>query len=139
MKDNLGFGVLIKMLEGNRESAGSYVASLNKKIEKILLSDDTLRIHFYDKSILVFADKGQSCCEHRFMVCDDDLKHFHDAVFRGGEIKSAPSIPYDYGEHEVQFLEIHTDKGSFIVSSHNEHNGYYGGFAIRCHIDKDEK
>ena len=32
--------------------------------------------------------------------------------------------------HEVQFLEVKTSKGSFTMSSHNEHNGYYGGFSI---------
>jgi len=30
----------------------------------------------------------------------------------------------------VQFLTIITDNGTFTVSNHNIHNGYYGGFFI---------
>ena len=46
------------------------------------------------------------------------------------ELKEAPSQENEWGEHEVQFLEVTTSKGEFTMASHNEHNGYYGGFAI---------
>ena len=47
------------------------------------------------------------------------------------ELKDAPDIEDEWGEvHEVQFLDVKTDKGVFQMSSHNEHNGYYGGFWI---------
>ena len=39
-------------------------------------------------------------------------------------------VEEEYETHEVQFLEIKTSKGIFTMSTHNEHNGYYGGFAI---------
>ena len=39
--------------------------------------------------------------------------------------------PDDIGEkHEVQFLEIKTDRGVLTMANHNEHNGWYGGFWI---------
>ena len=53
----------------------------------------------------------------------------------GAEIKEAPSIPTEYDEHEVQFLEVLTSKGGFTMASHNEHNGYYGGFLIRAAVE----
>jgi hypothetical protein len=40
--------------------------------------------------------------------------------------------PHDYDVHEVQFLIVDTDKGSFTCESHNVHNGYYGGFLVVC-------
>jgi len=65
------------------------------------------------------------------MRTDDDLTEFVGTKFLGVEIKEAPSIEGEYGEqHEVQFLEVKTDKGVFTMASHNEHNGYYGGFSI---------
>ena len=46
------------------------------------------------------------------------------------EIREAPNEPDEYGDHEVQFLLVNTSIGTFTVASHNEHNGYYGGFDI---------
>jgi hypothetical protein len=66
------------------------------------------------------------------MRTDDDLNYFVGAKLTGGEIKDAPDVPDKYGYHEVQFLEIQTDRGVFTISSHNEHNGYYGGFWLRA-------
>ncbi len=45
-------------------------------------------------------------------------------------VKDAPNIADEYGEHEVSFLEIETNKGQISVASHNEHNGYYGGICL---------
>jgi hypothetical protein len=107
----------------------------SKRIVKLWLGeDDVLHMRFEDGTGVGFYDAGQSCCEHRYMRTDDDLSHFVGATFTGAEIKDAPS-PRKEGdwdsEHEVQFLEIHTDRGSFTMASHNEHNGYYGGFELR--------
>lgn len=38
--------------------------------------------------------------------------------------------------HEVQFLHVKTSKGSFAVSNHNEHNGYYGGFNVEASLEE---
>ena len=34
--------------------------------------------------------------------------------------------------HEIQFLDVKTDKGIFQMANNNEHNGYYGGFLIEA-------
>ena len=36
------------------------------------------------------------------------------------------------GVHEVQFLNIETSLGIITFETHNEHNGYYGGFYIKA-------
>lgn len=132
---NLGFGVMINMLRGNADSVASYQASLNKTILNIeLTADDALQIGFTDGSVLRIFDDGQSCCESRYMKTDDDLQSFVGDQFLGAEIKDAPNMPDEWGDHEVQFLEVKTNKGVFTMASHNEHNGYYGGFSICCQL-----
>lgn len=128
----LGIGVMLNDLGGNEESARVFRSAIGKRITKMRLRDDVLTIRLEDGTGVALEDKGQSCCESRYMRTDDDLEYFDGAVLLGGETRSAPDVAYDYGYHEVQFLVIKTDKGDATFSSHNEHNGYYGGFSIRA-------
>jgi len=130
MSEYPGMGVILGMLGGNEETVNSIKASIGKTITKAELEGDNLCLRFSDGKSLRLWDDGQSCCEHRYMVTDDDLSLFHDCVFTDIELKEAPSVPDEYGEHEVQFLDIKTSIGSFQMATHNEHNGYYGGFWI---------
>jgi hypothetical protein len=124
----------------NKETSNAIKSSLNKKIIKINQDgdfiDDTLNIYFEDGSILSLWDDGQTCCESRYMTTDDNLADFYDCILTNIELKDC-----DYYEeedkiwiHECQFLEITTDKGSFQIVNHNEHNGYYGGFSLQAEI-----
>jgi hypothetical protein len=97
--------------------------------------DDDLILDFGVKGRLRIWDDGQSCCESRYMVCDDDLSHFVGAMFMGAEVRDAPNEQHEYGEHEVQFLIIKTWLGDFTIATHNEHNGYYGGFSLSAVVD----
>lgn len=125
-----GLGVMIGYLGGNEETVKANMAAMNKRIADITVKDDTLTLKFTDGSLLQAVDGGQSCCEHRYMVCDDKLSDYVGATYTGMEIRDAPDVD-DGGEvHEVQFLYVHTSIGSFSVANHNEHNGYYGGFWI---------
>ncbi|MDD5231159.1 MAG: hypothetical protein PHC43_07510 [Candidatus Marinimicrobia bacterium] len=128
----LGMGVMIGMLGGNEESVNAFKEALNKKIKSVALVSDELQIEFNDGYKIALYDDGQSCCENRYMVTDDDLTYYTNTIFKGVEIKDAPNEKDEYGEHEVQFLEVQTGKGCFTMATHNEHNGYYGGFLIRC-------
>ena len=79
---------------------------------------------------------AQFCCEQRFMRTDDDLADGIGAILLGIEVRNAPTEwtdderDHESATHEVQFLTIITDNGTFTVSNHNIHNGYYGGFSI---------
>lgn len=104
---------------------------LGKVISGIKIDDVTVILSFNDDSILELKTL-QSCCENRYMVCDDDLSSIIGNILTDIQVKDAPDIDEEgYGEHEVQFLEISTDKGFITISNHNEHNGWYGGFCIR--------
>jgi len=127
----LGTGVMINLLRGNRESAETFIRAIGKRIASLLLKDNVLRFEFDDGSKMSMRDDGQSCCESRYMTTDDDLMYYVGSALIGGEIKDGPSKEGEYGEmHEIQFLVITTSKGAFTMETHNEHNGYYGGFSV---------
>jgi hypothetical protein len=95
-------------------------------------NDGGLVIDFIDSTGIVLFDDGRSCCENRYVHTDDDLAAFTGAVFLGCEIREASNVPDEYGDHEVQFLLVHTSLGVVTIETHNEHNGYYGGFYLRA-------
>ncbi|MET7242943.1 hypothetical protein ABZT49_06200 [Methylobacterium sp. EM32] len=98
--------------------------------------DDVLRFEFTDGSSLKVWDDGQRCCERRYLSCDDALQHFSGASFRGLEVRDVETGDSDDGCHEVQFFVVSTSLGTFTVASHNEHNGYYGGFDISAEFSE---
>jgi hypothetical protein len=134
----LGLGVMIQSLGGNEETVKAIKESLGKHIVNIVLESDSLAIHFEDKTVLYLQDEGQSCCEHRYMTTDDDLSEFCDSQFMDVELADGENKDDEYGEHEIQFLNIKTSKGTFQMANHNEHNGYYGGFWITATITGGE-
>lgn len=69
------------------------------------------------------------------MRTDDDLSSYVGARLIGGELRPAPDGQSSLedsveGWSQVQFLVISTSKGDCVMSSHNEHNGWYSGFEI---------
>ena len=130
MSGNLGMGVMLSILGGNKETVEAHLKAQGKTISEISFSEESLILKFSDGTGIKIFDDGQSCCENRYMTTNDDIQSFVGSKFLNAEIREAPNAPYEYGEHEVQFLLINTDKGTFAIETHNEHNGYYGGFAI---------
>lgn len=131
---NIGIGVMLSYLGGNEESVKAVQRAIGQTITAVeLKDDDALHFTMGDGFKLRIFDDGQSCCESRYMRTDDDLSSHVGETLLGFEIKDAPNEEEEeYGDHEVQFLEVKTDKGVFTMASHNEHNGYYGGFSIRA-------
>ena len=129
-----GLGVMLRQLAGNADSAAVFQAAMGKSIAALSLADDSLQFEFDDGSKMRLVDNGQSCCESRYMRTDDDIASFVGSVLIDAEIADAPDVggEDEYGCHEVQFLRVNTSKGTLVMSSHNEHNGYYGGFSIEA-------
>lgn len=98
--------------------------------------DGQLLFSFVGGGGLSLRDEGRSCCESRYMTTDDDLTHFVGAEFRGAEVRDGPDVEDEYGAHEQSFLIVTTSEGSFTVVTHNEHNGYYGGFWLVAEVLK---
>jgi hypothetical protein len=131
---DLGLGVMIKMLGGNEESVNALKEALNKKIKEIDLNEYRLFIGFTDGSKITLSDEGQSCCEERYMHSDDkdSFPHYIGSELIKVELKEAPQIESKWGTHEVMFMVVTTSKGAFTIETHNEHNGFYGGFWVVC-------
>lgn len=117
--------------------AVSYAAMLGRPIKNAVVdnSDDgCLRIKFEGGGTLEVRDDGRSCCESRYMSTDDDLSSFVGAKVVSLEAVEGPDIPCEgesYGEvHETMFVKLETTMGTITLVTHNEHNGYYGGFDV---------
>ena len=126
----LGLGVMIQSLGGDDETQAVLKSAIGKTIVYVEIRKNKLVFKFTDQTMLYIFDDGQSCCENRYMDTDDQLWEYSDAVLLDFNLKDAPNVEDEYGVHEVQFLDVKTSEGVFTISSHNEHNGYYGGFWI---------
>lgn len=133
---NTGLGVMLRALSiGSDKTRSAIQQSLDKTITSVLITDDNLYINFTDDTSLRIWDGGQSCCEHRYMVCDDDLKEYAGAKLTNVYAKPAEYTEDDYGDvHETMFLDFETTNGVFTIVNHNSHNGYYGGFWVEGEI-----
>ena len=133
-----GLKVLLNMLGGNKDTVEAIATSIGKIIKKVWLDKETNRLifSFEDESSLHVWDDGQTCCEERFMVSDDDLNYYSEARLLDFKVKSVPETEDDWCTHEIQFLDVKTSKGVFQIANHNVHNGYYGGFAIEASLNK---
>lgn len=131
---HLGMGVMINALLG-QNGAELLEAALGKEITKAGLDpdDDAFLMRFADGTGVRLKDDGQSCCEHRYMVCDDDPNRLVGGTLQKVEVVDGPDGEDDeWGNvHEIQFLNITASTGMIQLATHNEHNGYYGGFSIR--------
>jgi hypothetical protein len=101
---------------------------------------DTIVIELEDGFILKLSDEGQSCCEERYITCDDNLSDLIGSKFTGiRELSTTDEIgEEDYGSHEIIFIEIRAEDTVCTVCTHNVHNGYYGGFDLNIQINKKD-
>ena len=132
----LGIGVMIQTLGGNSASAAALTKAVGQKIASVTLSkeyDGALEFSFDSGYRMNLHDDGRSCCEHRYMTCDDDLSVHVGATLLDADVLPAPPVSEDeaHGDcHEVAFLVVTTSAGKITAETHNEHNGYYGGFWV---------
>lgn len=108
-----------------------------RKIKSVYVKSNDLLITFADNVTIQISDEGQNCCEHRYMTTDDNLHDLIGKIFKDIVIKnvnwdaSFDDESYKSESHQIAFMEIQTDKLSVSFATHNEHNGYYGGFSLR--------
>lgn len=135
----LGMGEMLYIPGGGSDSSGDEY--YGRKIADAEFGGDKLRLVFEDGVKITIFDDGQLCCEHRHMETSDDVKWLVGKTLTALNIKQADDAPKgddDYGDHEIQFLEVMTDQGCITFSNHNEHNGYYGGFEMNITEEKTE-
>lgn len=100
---------------------------------------DALIIQFTNGMSLYIEDTGQNCCEVRSMTCDDDLEGL-----AGSRLLRIETRHGGWGHSDVEstdemaFVLIQFSTYAITLTSHNEHNGYYGGFDLRATLKTAE-
>lgn len=136
-----GFGAMIHFLGGgSKKNASDYygrritAAAMSTEPGYRSIGDgqkEALNLTFDDGVTIRLTDEGQSCCEHRYMTCDDDLSKLIGGKLAKIEVRDVKEESGEYGdEHEQAFVEVATDECFVTIVTHNEHNGYYGGFGL---------
>lgn len=107
-------------------------ALVTGSIASAKVDDDRLRIEMSGGAVVELKDEGQCCCEHRFITCDDQLADIIGAQLLSIRYKEFKrTTDGEYGEeHEQVFIDVVTSAGTITLCTHNEHNGYYGGFDL---------
>lgn len=130
-----GIGAMLHYFGGgSKHSASEYYGRTICGAEII---DNRLRLTLDGGKEIEIWDDGQSCCESRYMTCDDDLKSLLGHKITRIETKAGPNTDAEYDVHEQVFVEVGTDKNFITIANHNEHNGYYGGFGLTI-TERDE-
>lgn len=124
-----GIGSMLhSMGGGSKNSADKYYG---RKIKSAEFTGGSFDIIFEDGTKIEITDEGQSCCENRYMTCDDDTAQLVGQTLKHIAVKeSSGDSESDYGVHEICFLEVQGDQSSVTFATHNEHNGFYGGFGL---------
>lgn len=124
-----GIGAMLHYLGGGSEHDPKEYYGI--KIASASFSEEKLVLGLSDGRKISLWDNGQSCCEYRYMTTDDDPQKLVGGALRNIEVKRSEETEGEYGEcHEIAFIEVATDDGFITVATHNEHNGYYGGFGL---------
>lgn len=106
-------------------------------VDRVCLDSDrdgTFQIHFTNGNILEVDDNGQSCCEHRYITCDDDLEGLRGQRVVSIEVTHCNEGEGGYDCHEQAFVRVQFSRYAVTLCTHNEHNGYYGGFCLRVRL-----
>lgn len=125
-----GMAVMLRdLMGGSDKSASDYYG---KTIENIIFDKEQnhLNIYFTDGAAFQLEDLGQSCCEARYMTFDDDINLLNGEILKEIRVDYTNNTSDEYDEHEMAFISIKTNRDSLVFTTHNIHNGYYGGFAL---------
>lgn len=105
-----------------------------RKIQDVIFTEESMTLKFEDGRGIQIIDAGQDCCEHRYMTTDDNVADLIGGMLRKIEEKPGPEVEEEYDVHETCFVEVATQDDHIIITNHNEHNGYYGGFLMRVFV-----
>lgn len=126
----LGIGTMLHILGGGSKHEPKEYFGL--EIADAEFSETSLTITFENGKKIRLWDDGQSCCESRYMTTDDDVKSLIGHTLVRIDAKHGPDEAGEYEDaHETIFIEIGTDQNFITIVTHNEHNGYYGGFGLK--------
>ena len=112
--------------EINEERVNKYVG---ETVTKAWVKYGKVFLKFGNNGLCVWDD-GQYCCEDRYIITDDDVSDLVGGKLRHIVVREGSMVYHDFGCHDIDFLEIATEQTHVTFETHNEHNGYYGGFDV---------
>lgn len=132
----------IEIIEREEENKRLLEKYVGKQIALVELTD-SLKIYFDDGGsyLLIDAFGAGDCCNDRFMRTDDELDYYSDSIFYRLEERAIEDYDVQIDDNnknycgEKKFIVIHTSKGEFVISIHNESNGCYTG--IDLHVSEE--
>lgn len=133
---NLGFGAILAKISGY---PNDIAAVIGKRLTSMTVEEKAATLFFDDGTRLVLTDEAQSCCEYRHISTDDDLAFVAGCTLLA--IEEAPGRAATEDEldscsvHDICFIHVQTSGGRVTLQTHNEHNGYYGGFCIAAKLE----
>ncbi len=105
------------------------------RIEKASFDGGSILLDMGNDIVIEIYDDRQSCCEKRYLnVHSDELQTLGGDTLRSIGVKWTTQKDDAGDYHEVAFCEIRTEDNTVSFSTHNEHNGYYGGFDLRVEV-----
>lgn len=143
-----GIGAMLHVLGGGSEnSADKYYGKKIIDAKTAESPDDYNACGDKDRGALLLAfeggptiriwDNGQSCCENRYMTTDDNPADLIGQTLVSIQSRDGEDVDKEYGEvHETCFVIIQGDKSAITLTTHNENNGYYGGFGLTITEEK---
>ena len=132
---NLGLGAMLAKISGY---PNDIAAAIGRRISSVTVEEKAATLFFEDGARMVLTDEAQSCCEYRHISTDDDLTFAAGCTLLAIEEapgRAATSEELDNCDvHDICFIHIQTSGGRVTLQTHNEHNGYYGGFCIAAKL-----
>ena len=110
---------------------------VGRRIVSMRIAENRLYIRCEDQTTLIIWDDARYCCETRYMYTADNLQYFEGAVLMNCTVCCGRVVPLDEDQDEVNdvmFVNIETSKGVCTIETHNDHNGYYGGFCLEYQV-----
>lgn len=98
----LGVGAMIGMLGGNEETVNAHNQAKGRKIvsakvDEATREDGALILSFDGGSRLTVWDGGRSCCESRYITCDDNLDDLAGEFLKEIVLKEGPEEQSELG------------------------------------------
>lgn len=135
---NAGIGAMLHMLGGGSpKNPDDYYG---KKILDAKFINNEILIIFDDGVKIKIWDDVQSCCEYRYITTDDKIESLVGQTLIEIRTKEVADQKTKYDEvHEIVFIEIQGSQSVVTFCTHNEHNGYYGGFGLSLDEVKNDR
>lgn len=106
----------------------------NMVIKHMFIDNGSNFVIIFDDETYLCLKTKLKCCEDRFFQSDDDFDYFIGASYISWCEKDVFIEKTNASVHEIQFIEIATNRGTFQIKNYNIHTGAYSGFNVETYF-----